>query len=41
MIRTLLKKQLTEIFRSYFYNYKKNKIRSKGGIIGMFVLLSS
>ena len=38
MIRTLLKKQLTEIFRSYFYNPKKNAARSKGKIIGMFVI---
>ena len=38
MIRTLLKKQLTEIFRSYFYNFKKNRARSKAGIIGMFIL---
>ncbi len=38
MIRTLLKKQLTEIFRSYFYNFKKNKARTKAGIVGMFVI---
>ena len=38
MIRTLLKKQLTEIFRSYFYNFKKNRARTKAGIVGMFVL---
>ena len=38
MIRILLKKQLTEIFRSYFYNPKKNKARSKISMIGMFVL---
>ena len=38
MIRTLLKKQLTEIFRSYFYNPKKNTARSRIGIAAMFVL---
>lgn len=38
MIRILVRKQLTEIFRSYFYNPKKNEARSKGKIIGMFVV---
>ena len=38
MLKLLLKKQLTEVFRSYFYNAKKNKGRSKAGIVGMFVL---
>lgn len=38
MLKTLLKKQLMEVFRSYFYNQKKNQARSRGGIIGMFVL---
>ena len=38
MLKVLLKKQLTEIFRSYFYDQKKNKARSKGGIIAMFAL---
>ena len=37
MIRLLLKKQLAEIFRSYFYNPKKNEARSRGKTIGMFV----
>ena len=42
MLKTLVKKQLTEIFRSYFYNAKKNKLRSKGSTaayIVLFVLL--
>ena len=42
MVKTLLKKQLFEIFRSYFYDAKKNKARSKGATIGyivMFVVL--
>ena len=29
MLKLLLKKQLTEIFRTYFYDAKKNKARSK------------
>ena len=29
MVKTLLKKQIGEIFRSYFYDAKKNKPRSK------------
>lgn len=37
MLKLLLKKQLTEVFKSYFYNPKKNKARSKGGIIAMFL----
>ena len=28
MLKTLVKKQLMEIFRSYFYNAKTNKKRS-------------
>ena len=42
MVKLLLKKQLSEIFRSYFYDAKKNKARSKGTTIAyivMFVLL--
>lgn len=42
MTKLLLKKQLTEIFRSYFYDAKKNKARTRGATIGyivMFVLL--
>ena len=42
MLKLLLKKQLLEVFRSYFYDAKKNKARSKGTTIAyivMFVLL--
>ena len=38
MLKLLLKKQLTEIFRNYFYDPKKNKARSKGAVILYFVL---
>ena len=38
MIRLLVKKQLTEIFRSYFYDAKKNKARSRASTIGFIVL---
>lgn len=37
MTKLLLKKQLTEIFRSYFYDAKKNKARSKAATIGFIV----
>ncbi len=37
MLKVLLKKQLSEVFKSYFYNSKKNKMRSKWAIAGMFV----
>ena len=38
MFKTLLHKQLMEIFRSYFYNPKTNKKRSKGAIIAFLLL---
>ena len=38
MLKLLLKKQLAEIFRNYFYNPKKNRARSKAGIIGYILL---
>lgn len=38
MVKTLLKKQIGEIFRSYFYDAKKNKPRSKASTI-LFILL--
>ena len=38
MVGVLLKKQLFEIFRSYFYDAKKNKPRSKAATIGFIVL---
>lgn len=37
MLKILLKKQLAEIFRSYFYDAKKNKARSKGAVIAYMV----
>lgn len=42
MLKTLVKKQMTEIFRAYFYDSKKNKARSKGAAMAyilVFVLL--
>ena len=38
MVKTLVKKQMTEIFRSYIINPKTNKLRSKGSSIGFIVL---
>ena len=38
MLKVLLKKQLSEIFRSYFYDQKKNKARSKGAVVAYMVL---
>ena len=38
MLKFLLKKQLAEIFRNYFYDSKKNRARSKAGIIGYILL---
>ena len=38
MLKTLLKKQLTEIFRFYFYSPKTNKARSKGATAGFLLL---
>ncbi len=37
MLKVLLKKQLGEVFKSYFYDAKKNKMRSKWAIAGWFV----
>ena len=37
MLKILIKKQLSEVFKSYFYDAKKNRMRSKGAIIGYFV----
>lgn len=42
MLKVLLKKQLFEVFKGYFYNSKKNEMRSKGAIaayIIMFVVI--
>ena len=33
MLKLLVKKQLFEIFRSYFYDAKKNKARTRGGVL--------
>ena len=40
MTKILLRKQLAEIFRTYLYDAKKNKARSKGTIIAYFVLFA-
>ena len=37
MLRTLLKKQMSEIFRAYFYNPKKNQRRSVGSTVALFL----
>ena len=37
MLKVLLQKQLAEIFRTYFYNAKTNKARSKGATIAYLV----
>ena len=37
MLKVLVKKQLSEVFRSYFYDAKKNKMRSKWAIAAWFV----
>ena len=37
MTKLLLKKQMAEIFRSYLYDAKKNKARSKAATIGFIV----
>lgn len=42
MLKILLRKQFSEIFRNYFYDAKKNKKRSKGAVIAyiaLFVLI--
>ena len=40
MLKTLVKKQLMEIFRSYFYNAKTNQKRSKNAVVGYTVLFT-
>ena len=40
MLKVLLKKQMAEVFRSYFYNRKTNKARSKANRIVLFVLFA-
>ena len=41
MLKTLIKKQYQECFRSYFVNPKTGKRRSKWGIFGMFVFFTA
>ena len=38
MLKILLKKQLTEVFRSFYYNPKKNTARTRAATVGMVVL---
>lgn len=38
MLKVLIKKQISEIFRSYFYDAKKNTARSKAATVGMTLL---
>lgn len=40
MLKVLLKKQMNEVFRGYFYNRKTNKARSKGNRITLFILFA-
>ena len=40
MLKVLLKKQLAEVFKSYFYDAKKNRMRSKGAVIAWFVFFA-
>ncbi len=40
MLKILVKKQLGEIFRSYTYDAKKNKARSKGATIGFYIMFA-
>jgi ABC-2 type transport system permease protein len=40
MLKVLVKKEMAELFRSYFYNAKKNKARSKGATAAYFVLFA-
>ena len=37
MLKVLLKKQLAEVFKGYFYDAKKNRMRSKGAVIAWFL----
>ena len=38
MLKILLRKQMTEIFRTYFYDAKKNKKRSTASTVGFIIL---
>ena len=37
MLKVLVKKQLAEVFKGYFYDAKKNRMRSKKAIVGWFI----
>ncbi|MCQ2412243.1 MAG: hypothetical protein MJ057_04735 [Sphaerochaetaceae bacterium] len=37
MLKALLRKQLLEIYRSFFYDYKKNKVRSRANMIAFII----
>lgn len=39
MLKTLIKKQLLELFQTYYVNKKTGKARGKGGTVGFFVML--
>ena len=38
MLKTLLRKQMMEIFRQYFFNAKTNKKRPTGTVVAYMVL---
>ena len=40
MLKALVKKQLTEIFRMYFYDQKKGQARTKGSTVAMFIFFT-
>ena len=40
MLKVLLQKQLAEIFRTYFYNAKTNRARSRGATVAYFLLFA-
>ena len=40
MLKALIKKQFTEIFRSFFIDQKKNTARSKGATVAFFILFA-
>ena len=41
MLKVLLKKQMTEVFRAYYYNPKTGKARSRGGTIARLVAFAA
>ncbi|MBQ9458690.1 MAG: hypothetical protein IJU66_02015 [Oscillospiraceae bacterium] len=40
MLKILIKKQFAEVFRAYFFDPKKNRPRSKAGVIGWFAFFA-